>query len=253
MAYALNQASDPSEPERLALIQRMYDPKTIPQLERLGVTTGWHCQDIGAGAGSISQWLAERVGPTGSVLALDLDLTLLQPLVSPVLSVRRHDIRSEELPKNADLVHARLVLEHLPDPESVLQRMVRALRLGGWLCVTDTDFLAVRLSESEPAFDSVISAFSRVAGWEMQLGPKLPAMMENAGLTSVGAEAWQRYERAGVSTLPLAMTYRRFRDKLIDLGVKATDIDLLVEKMTAGAIGVFSPTSWMAWGQKPDR
>jgi SAM-dependent methyltransferase len=253
VAYSLDQAGDPAERERLALLQRLYDPKTIPHFERLGVAAGWHCQDIGAGAGSIAQWLGQRVGPTGSVLAVDLDLTLLQPLASSTLSVRRIDIRSEELPGNADLVHARLLLEHLPNPEGVLQRFIRALRPGGWLVVTDTDFRTVHFRETSSAFDRVLLAFAaatRAAGWNMQLGPELPSMLEKAGLGSVGAECWQRFERPGVAGLLLMMTFRRFRDRLVDQGANASDVDDLIKKVRDGTVGVFGPTSWSAWGQR---
>src|SRR5579863_3360229 len=89
MAYVLDQAGDSNERARLGLLQTHYDLKTIPKLEQLGVSAGWQCIDVGSGAGSIAQWLAERVTPSGSVLAVDLDLTLLEPLASATLRVKR--------------------------------------------------------------------------------------------------------------------------------------------------------------------
>jgi SAM-dependent methyltransferase len=252
MSYMLDQKGDPTERERLALLQSYYDAKTISHLTRLGVAPGWRCHDVGAGAGSIAQWLAQRVTPDGSVLAIDLDVTLLEPLASPVLSVRRHDIRREELPRGADLVHARLLLEHLPEAEVVLQRMVRALRAGGWLLLTDTDFRTVRFSEPEPAFERVASAFeaaTRAAGWNTQFGPALPSMLEKAGLTDVQAECWQTYGRCGAPELLLARTYRRLREQLIRHGAKPAEVDHVEKQFASGAVGVFSPTSWTAWGR----
>jgi|SRR5579864_2899527 len=254
MPYILDQAGDSTERERLTLLQSYYDVKTIPKLEQLGVAPGWRCHDLGAGAGSVSAWLSERVRPSGSVLAIDLDVTLLEPLASPTLSVRRHDIRIDELPKNADLVHARLLLEHLPDHEDVLHRMIRALRPGGWLLLTDTDFRTVRLSEPDPAFDRVASAFAaatRAAGWNIQLGPELASMLEKAGLTDVEAECWQTYDRGGIAGLLLARTYRRLRDKLVKHGAKPADVDRVETRIASGTVGMFGPTSWMAWGRRP--
>jgi hypothetical protein len=42
-------------------------------LSRLGVGPGWRCAEVGAGAGSLAQWLAGQVGDTGQVVATALD------------------------------------------------------------------------------------------------------------------------------------------------------------------------------------
>lgn len=50
-------------------------------------------------------------------------------------------VTSGALPAGAfNLVHARLLLEHLPQRDEVLRALVRALRLGGWLLVEDFDW-----------------------------------------------------------------------------------------------------------------
>jgi SAM-dependent methyltransferase len=251
--YTLNQAGDPrTERPRLALLERYYDPQTIARFERLGVARGWRCVDVGAGGGSIARWLAERTGSSGSVLAIDLDITLLEPLASAVLSVRRLDIRSQELPGNADLVHARFVLEHLPDRDAVLQRLIRGLRPGGLLVVTDADFRSIRLSEPDAAFDRVAQAFfraTRAAGWDPEFGAALPSMLEAAGLEDVCAESFQTFQRGGVAGPLTATTFVRLRDLLVQHGVTAADI-ARVEK-TMHSAGYYSPTSWTAWGRRP--
>jgi SAM-dependent methyltransferase len=253
--YLLSQAVAPdAERQRLALLQHYYDPYTIARLEKLGVAAGWRCLDVGAGGGSIARWLAERVGSSGSVLAIDLDLRLLEPLATPILSVRRLDICSEELPEDADLVHSRLLLEHLPERGSVLQRMIRALRPGGWLLVTDTDFRTVKMSEPDAEFDLLESSFAaatEAAGWNIGVGPALASMLENAGLVDVAAESWQTYERDGSMSMLLALTYRRLRDALIQHGAAAPYVDFIADRLANATVGVFGPTSWMAWGRRP--
>jgi hypothetical protein len=78
------------KPERLAGIEATWDPGTWALLESIGVGPGWRCLEAGAGGGSIAAWMAERVGPDGSVLATDIDTTHLEPLGGGVLEVRRH-------------------------------------------------------------------------------------------------------------------------------------------------------------------
>ena len=252
--YTLAQDGDPvTERQRLALLQTCFDPWTIAGLQRLGVASGWRCLDVGAGGGSIALWLADRVGPHGSVTAVDLDLTLLEPLAGPTLSVRRIDVRQEELPQNNDLVHSRLMLEHLPECEIVFQRMIRALRPGGWLVVTDSDFRTVRLSDSIPSFDRVAAAFApamQAVGWNSHLGPSLAQMFEQAGLVDVSADSWQTYERGGAHAVLLASTYRRLREPLIAHGIRAADIDDAANHMSAPHVGYFSPTIWTARGRR---
>ena len=58
---------DKKERERLAAIEAIADPFTIECLEKIGVGEGWRCLEIGAGGGSIAEWLCGRVGPSGRV------------------------------------------------------------------------------------------------------------------------------------------------------------------------------------------
>jgi hypothetical protein len=58
---------------RFSVLEAAFPPSTIGYLTGVGVTAGWACWEIGASGGSIARWLAERVGPTGSVLATDID------------------------------------------------------------------------------------------------------------------------------------------------------------------------------------
>jgi SAM-dependent methyltransferase len=137
--YALDNAGREAS-SRFAALAAMYDPVTIRHLEQRGVTSGWHCLEVGGGGGSIAAWLAARVGPTGRVLVTDIDPRFLESLHAPNLEARRHDIVNDPLPEAAfDLIHSRLVLLHVPEREKALARMVAALKPGGWLVDEDFD------------------------------------------------------------------------------------------------------------------
>src|SRR5688500_13501668 len=69
--------------ERLRTLEALLDAGTIQHLERRGVRRGWRCLEVGAGGGSIAAWLAARVAPEGSVVATDLDTTVLEALAHP--------------------------------------------------------------------------------------------------------------------------------------------------------------------------
>src|SRR4029077_16621494 len=122
--YLLDNAAREA-PARFDALSALYDQATIQHLENSGVGPGWRCLEVGGGRGSIAAWLATRVGPTGHVLVTDLDPRFLDASKFPNLEVRRHNIVSDSLPEATfDLIHARLVLMHLPEREKVLERLV---------------------------------------------------------------------------------------------------------------------------------
>lgn len=128
--------------EQRECMQACLDPLSVARLEALGVGPGWRCLDVGGGGGSVARWLAERVGEEGRVVVTDVDTGGLEDLAREhdTISVHRHDIVAEDAPADGmDLVHARLVLLHLPERRLALERMVRALRPGGWLVLGEFD------------------------------------------------------------------------------------------------------------------
>jgi SAM-dependent methyltransferase len=138
------------ETERLRTNEALWDPGTLERFARLGVGPGWSCLEVGAGAGGAARWLADRVGPTGRVVAADLEVGRLQDLKEDGVEVLQHDLRVDELPAGEfDLVHARMLVQHLPDRAAAVARLTRALKPGGWLFLEDTDSL--------PLFRSAVS------------------------------------------------------------------------------------------------
>src|ERR1700674_2572491 len=76
-AYLLDNARSETS-RRFDALSVLYDGDTIRHLENRGVREGWSCLEVGGGGGSIAAWLAERVGPTGSVLVTDVDPRYLE-------------------------------------------------------------------------------------------------------------------------------------------------------------------------------
>jgi SAM-dependent methyltransferase len=176
--------------ERLRALQALLDPGTVRHLEALGVAPGWRCLEVGGGAGSIAAWLAERVGAAGSVLATDLDTTVLAELALPNVEVRQHDLLADELPAGAfDLVHERLVLAWLPAPAEGAHRLARALRPGGVLLIEEMDFGSVCCADPllGPVFERVVAAHNAVLAsshmFDPACGRQVEQLLRAAGLT----------------------------------------------------------------------
>src|SRR6476661_6666238 len=84
-----------AEDERLGLLEQIYDPVTRGR--RSFVQPGWRCLEVGAGRGSMAAWMAEQVGPTGQVVATDIDTRYLSRLDIPNLEVIQHSILDDPL------------------------------------------------------------------------------------------------------------------------------------------------------------
>jgi SAM-dependent methyltransferase len=253
------------ERERLAGLEEANDPDTTRHLEALGVSPGWRCLEIGAGAGSIAQWLCKRVAPTGKVVATDLDVRFLEALSEPNLDVRRHNLITDDLPEDEfDLIHGRFLIEHLPDPDQVVKKLVAALKPGGWIVLEDADFGPFtsdppRIIVYPEASETVVKVWRtalelmRAQGFDDDYGRKLPIDMVSAGLVDVGAEANSHFRWGGSpgSSAPIG-TLERFREGLTSSGaVTDEEIDLAISVISDPERAGSGPVIVRAWGRRP--
>jgi SAM-dependent methyltransferase len=114
-----------------------WDPFTFRILSSIGVDEGWRCLEIGARTGSVAAWLQQRVGRRGLVVATDIETRRVEPRSRANLVVRHHSVLADRIAVGYDLIHARLVLDHLPQRDAVARKLAAALRPGGWLVVED--------------------------------------------------------------------------------------------------------------------
>lgn len=177
------------EPRRLALLEEHADPTTARRLGATGVGPAWNCLEVGAGRGSIAAWLAERVGPGGHVTALDLETSLLSWLDEPNVDVVCGDLLEYELPEASfDLVHARLVLMHIPERRRALERIVSLLRPGGWVVLEELDWMAIR-TDADPDRVALFQGFNdALTTIDFECGRSLLSALGAAGLTDRAAD-----------------------------------------------------------------
>jgi SAM-dependent methyltransferase len=236
-----------------------YDPPTTTRLLTTGVGPGWACLEAGAGGGSVARWLHQQVGPTGSVLATELDPAHLT--AAPGLTVLRHDLATDPLPDNAfDLIHARLVLPHLPDKAAVLATLVRALKPGGWLQLDDFDIaygpcLLAPSPHAAAVYERFLAAKIAVmaaAGVDWGWGRKTPAALAAAGLTAINAQAhldvWGP-DSPGLHLLRLHT--RHLRDRFAAAGLTDADLAEVRDVMADPGFRATSCPFYTVQGRKP--
>ena len=243
---------------RFDALSTLFDPSTFRHVEALGIEPGWRCWEVGAGGRSVPEWLAARVGTGGHVLATDLDVSWLPGEAG--YEVRRHDIGTDPLPEEKfDLVHARLVLVHVPQREQALRTLVRALKPGGWLLLEDADpALQPLLCPDESGPEQVLAnrlrrgfrSLMAERGVDLAYGRTLPRLLRDAGLVDVEADAYFPIIAPACTALELA-TVAQVRDRLVAGGL-ATDaeIDEHVTNVRTGRLDLATSPMVSAWGRR---
>jgi SAM-dependent methyltransferase len=180
------------EGARLGLMSQLLDPMHRRYIDALGVVKpGARTLEVGCGNASISAWLAERVSPDGTAVAVDLDLSLIHVRM-PNLELRKADIVAGPAePNGFDLVTARAVLHHIADAEAAIANMIASLRPGGALLLIEPDFLPVSIAEPPEvrAFWDAWLAWSRERGINYLIGRTLAPRLASLGLTNISGTA----------------------------------------------------------------
>jgi SAM-dependent methyltransferase len=243
--------------DRFAALAELYDRHTIRHLETLGIAPGWRCLEIGAGGGSIARWIAERVRP-GSLVATDLDAALLDALRSRGIDSWRHDIAVDSLPERTfDLVHARLVLMHLPRPAEALAKMAAALAPGGWLLVEEFDVASLAGVEAEivdePPLATSLAARTIMSrrGVDLGFGRQLPVLFRAHGLDAIGAEGrLDLWTGASAGTRLVRSNYEALLASILGDGhVTPAEVDRDLARLDDHDFAALSPMMWSVWGR----
>jgi SAM-dependent methyltransferase len=186
--------TDDQEIARLGLQHRAWRERALEAWRSAEIGSGQTVLDVGCGPGYASMDLAELVGPSGRVVAIDQSARFLEALgkmcrqrgISNV-SAQRADLDAGEFPSVvADRVWCRWVLSFVKSPRDVLARMAAALRPGGVLVLHEYfDYSTWRTAPRCPQveeFVNVVMASWRDSGGEPDIAMALPRWIEELGL-----------------------------------------------------------------------
>ena len=251
--------------ERLRIISRIMRPTTLDLLRRTGVAHGMKCLEVACGGGDVACDLAEMVGPSGHVVATDIDRPQLEIAQREAqakglgnIEYRYSDITAETLDEEFDLVHARFILTHLADPAAAVKTMRAALKRGGVLVVQDIDFDGYFCYPDCPALWRYIELYCeavRRKGANARIGRQLPSLLLGAGLKSVEMHVVQPAGIAGEVKLATPITMENIAGAVLVAGLASQkEIDELVTELyayaqTEGTIGCV-PRIVEAWGRR---
>jgi len=183
------------EIQRLLLQARLYDNDTEHALRRAGLRPGMRVLDVGCGPGDVSFVVARLVGPTGTVLGIDAAAEIIEVARARAAEQSLSWVSFEQAtigdivrdqPFDAfDAIVGRLILMHLPAPESALRQLAALVRPGGVIAFCETDIGAVSSVPETPQFravtEGILTAF-RAVGLDPRFGTTLHSLFQRAGL-----------------------------------------------------------------------
>ncbi|MEF8797737.1 MAG: methyltransferase domain-containing protein [Salinivenus sp.] len=185
MSYAV----DESNLRRQELLAEVFRPSTEALLGDLSVSKGADVLDVGCGIGRTTRLLGNLIPDPGRVVGLDADPDLLE-VARDRSDADGHDLTYQEgdaaaLPYEEgafDLIFARFLLAHLPEPAEAVDELRRVCRDGGVVAVQEPDFASTGAWPPSPAMDRA-----------QELGEVLFD-------TKMGRKTWTLFREAGLNT-----------------------------------------------------
>jgi SAM-dependent methyltransferase len=258
-----------AEQDRLQIQGRELASEANWLFDQLNVSlAGAQVIELGCGPRGCLDLLAERVGPLGRVVGLELSGEAVQ-LARQFVTDRRldhveviqGDAHATGLPRASfDLATARLVLVNVPQPEQIVAEMVALVRPGGMVALHEADYVSLLCDPPHPAWSRLMQALESYAlmnGIDLYIGRRVPRLLRDAGLLEIQAHPiiylhppghWRR--------MILWQFVQNLRDRLIAQGVLAeAELDELAAALQRHLEDphtlVMSHLYIQVWGRKP--
>ena len=178
---------------RLGLQHRAWRAVVLNCWERAGITAGNRVLDVGAGPGYATVDLAEIVGPTGQVVALERSSKFMRALeeryrAQSLSNVQSHelDLMTDPWPEGPyDFSWCRWVASFVTDPALLVQKLGRVLRPGGRAIFHEyAHYLTWRFIPRLPSqerFAQEVKASWAAVGGKADIGLDLPIYLRQNG------------------------------------------------------------------------
>jgi SAM-dependent methyltransferase len=181
------------ELSRLGLQHRAWRPSTSAVWHKAGIGPGQTVLDVGCGPGFATLDLAELVGSSGRIIAIDKSEKFINELdrmrrSRGLKNIVSHlvDLDAGNLPgSTADAAWCRWVFAFLRQPREVLSRLAESVRPGGVIVIHEYfDYATWRGGPRSPELEEFVScvmASWRDNGGEPDIALSLPRWLEELG------------------------------------------------------------------------
>jgi SAM-dependent methyltransferase len=208
--------------------------------------------------------LARAAGPEGQVVGVDRDETLLemarregeaQNLSNVAFETR--DATTWKPDRLFDVVYARFLLTHLPDPGALVSSVRQVLRPGGVFIVEDIDFRGHFAEPDCPALARSVELYTKVVqsrGADPNIGPRLPGLLREAGFDAIQMKLVHPAAIQGGIKLLICVTLEKIADAILeDRLTTAEELRETIEQLYAFARDPHTvlggPRVFQAWGR----
>jgi SAM-dependent methyltransferase len=209
------------ELDRLEAQAALSWPEEFRVLTELGVRDGQAVLDAGCGSGAFTRRLRTAL-PASPLTALDADERLLSHTTErlnghPAATTVLGDLADPPLADaSQDVVVARFVFQHLPDPLAVAGRLRRLLRPGGLLAVIEVDagLWGAAMPDLSPGYAEAYRAMAQdQAGGrgDRFIARRLPGLLEAAGYRDVLIRPYAYGGTEASTALAAQLSPERFR------------------------------------------
>ena len=249
---------------RLRLLSDVMGPENRRLLAEIDIPANASCVDLGCGGGDVTVELARKVGQAGKVLGIDTDTVVLDIAREEAIelgltntSFECHDVTTWQPLEDFDVVYARFLLTHLSDPLKVLLGARRYLRPGGIVILEDIDFRGHFAEPACPALKRSVDLYSatvRNRGGDPDIGPRLPALLRDAGYQDIRLRMFHPTALEGGIKDLICVTLETISARVIE-GALATPSEL---RKTIDELSVFArdpqtvlggPRVFQVWGK----
>jgi len=258
--YALDNSAD-TAPDLLACLAEICDPHTQQLLTTL-VLPGADCLELGAGNGSIAAFMADLAGDHGEVVAVDLKPQHVRD--HPRVKTIAWNVVTDGLPPGPfDVIHARLLLAHLPTRRQILADAAARLAPGGTLLVEEwgefTPPAVLRhpdgsdLPDLYGRYQQALLGMFRAAGNDTTWCAQVAGAMAEAGLVEVDTVTQARSWPGGSAgcTLPCLVSVQK-EAELMRAGMPVDDLRRMRNLLADPQTLLLGNLTWSTIGRKPN-
>lgn len=243
------------EARRQERVAEVYDEPSTRILTDLAIQPEWRCLDAGCGNGTVAEWISRRAH-NGLTIACDIDAANIKVEPSAVLKPMVCDIADADFePGSLNVIHARLMLQHIADREQVLDKMVSWLAPGGWLVVADGfDLAASSTTHLEYAefYRRFWSMLDQVTATSPPWGRGYPEPLIRRGLTDIRYEVVVQPVHGGN---PYALMFRQGLEQqralIVGQGIEEALLDAVIADLADPSFWDLGFALAYAVGRKP--